>query len=180
MPSSWYASDIDANIEQGDIFLDFPLNRVLEFPEDDEIVDIRQEPLDLIVLTQTCYIVNGPKVDDILLALIQNYDTTANDTKFNWLREKNAIKGLVDGNNSAFLLLPENDGVVKFNWSFINFHHLYTVPYGYIQKIANESPNRLRLKSPYLEHVSQGFAKYMMKVALPETLERFKTYKPSS
>lgn len=173
MPSSWYASGIGTNIEQGDIFLDFPLNRITEIPEEGADIPIFQEPLDLIVLTQTCYIENGPKVEDILLALVQNYDSTADDKRFGYLRSKEGKKGLIEGNNNAFVLLPENDEGVEFGWSFVNFHYLYTVPYAYIQQIANSSPNRLRLSSPYLEHVSQSFAKYMMKVALPETLASF-------
>ena len=50
----------------------------------------------------------------------------------------------------------------------VDFHNVYGVPLGILRSTAEEAKNgRLRLRSPYREHLSQAFAQFFMKVALP-------------
>lgn len=62
----------------------------------------------------------------------------------------------------------------------MDFHYLFTVPKGLLTESAVGAGDRLRLLSPYKEHLAQGFARYVMRVGLPHTLEEFEAVKPQS
>lgn len=55
----------------------------------------------------------------------------------------------------------------------VDFRQIYSLPYEYILKHATELGSRCRLKSPYLEHFSQAFAKLFMRVGLPSSIPPF-------
>jgi hypothetical protein len=55
----------------------------------------------------------------------------------------------------------------------VNFREMYTLPYEYLLKHATDLDFRWRLKSPYLEHFSQAFARLFMRVGLPSAISRF-------
>jgi hypothetical protein len=49
----------------------------------------------------------------------------------------------------------------------VDFHSLYTLSVKAVQQHATQLGDRLRLRSPYKEHVAQAFARYFMRVGLP-------------
>lgn len=55
----------------------------------------------------------------------------------------------------------------------VNFREIYSLPYEYILKYATDIDCRWRLKSPYLEHFSQAFARLFMRVGLLSSIPRF-------
>lgn len=50
---------------------------------------------------------------------------------------------------------------------------IVTLPYEYVLKHASNLNDRWRLKSPYLEHFSQAFARLFMRVGLPSAIPPF-------
>ena len=58
-------------------------------------------------------------------------------------------------------------------WSVIDFHQLAVVDRTMLKAVAKENGPRLRLQSPYREHVGQEFARYFMRVGLPVPAEGF-------
>jgi hypothetical protein len=59
------------------------------------------------------------------------------------------------------------------NRSSINFREIYSLPIGYLQQHAVALGPRWRLQSPFLEHFSQAFARFFMRVGLPSTIPPF-------
>ena len=55
----------------------------------------------------------------------------------------------------------------------VDFREIHSLPYDYISKHATELGDRWRLKSPFLEHFSQAFARRFMRVGLPSAIPRF-------
>lgn len=55
----------------------------------------------------------------------------------------------------------------------VNFREIYSLSYEYILKHSTDIDCRWRLKSPYLEHFSQAFARLFMQVGLPSSIPRF-------
>lgn len=55
----------------------------------------------------------------------------------------------------------------------VDFHEIYSVPTEYLNSLAASAKDRLRLRSPYLEHFSQAFARFFMRVGLPSDIPRF-------
>ena len=47
----------------------------------------------------------------------------------------------------------------------VDFGQIFSLPPGYLEKKAGDSGGRWRLDSPFLEHFSQAFARYFMRVA---------------
>jgi hypothetical protein len=55
----------------------------------------------------------------------------------------------------------------------VDFHIIYTVPRDFLESLLqHRGKPRLRLVSPYREHVSQAFARFFMRVGLPAALAK--------
>jgi hypothetical protein len=171
----WYEIVDERDLAQGDILLHCPVARVETFahplPDDLEVVVDRHH---LIMLSQSCDLVND-KVDDVLLAAVLDYrDLVAREGNANpVVKSKKFRKGAVDGNLPSYSLLPPFDGVPNFEWSLVDFHHLFTLPKVYAEEFAEAAGARLRLVPPYREHLAQAFSRYMMRVGLPTPLGDF-------
>ena len=55
----------------------------------------------------------------------------------------------------------------------VNFREIFSLPIGYLQTHATSLGMRWRLSSPYLEHFSQAFARFFMRVGLPSDIPPF-------
>lgn len=54
----------------------------------------------------------------------------------------------------------------------VDFHSVYTVPRAFLDSlIVERGGKRLRLLPPYREHLSQSFARFFMRVGLPENIK---------
>ncbi|MHB1424077.1 MAG: hypothetical protein ACYC3I_12945 [Gemmataceae bacterium] len=58
-------------------------------------------------------------------------------------------------------------------WSVVDFHRLFTLPKMFVSRFAANVGPRLRLRSPYREHLAQAFARYFMRVGLPHDARVF-------
>jgi len=56
----------------------------------------------------------------------------------------------------------------------VDFRQIYSLPIGYLEGRTRTLGERRRLRSPYLEHFSQGFARFFMRVGLPSSVPSFK------
>jgi hypothetical protein len=181
MSSSWYKVVNEAELEQGDIFRACPINRILVAPSEEanELTDVYQEEHDVIVLTQTCDLVNS-KVDEVLVALVVGYKDLAEREKAKnpKIIGKDFRKAAVDTTLVPYLLLQNRIETPTFPWSLVDFHNLFSIPKSFLTAIAANAGERLRLESPYKEHLAQGFGNYMMRVALPIGLKDFENELP--
>lgn len=173
MMSDWYevikAGD---EITQGDIIFNcyIPLPNKNFYEEllagNDEI----ESPIDvlrgnLIILSQACDIENG-KIDSIVTCPVSPLIELIK--KQPYFRGSDAKESLRQGREPAYHLLNEcKTDALQFDFSVVDFHRIYSLPKAYIKKIAESNAPRLRLVSPYKEHLSQAFARYFMRVGLP-------------
>jgi hypothetical protein len=56
----------------------------------------------------------------------------------------------------------------------VDFREIYSLPHDYLLGHATRLGPRWRLRSPYLEHFSQAFARFFMRVGLPSSIPEFK------
>jgi hypothetical protein len=89
------------------------------------------------------------------------------------IKSREFRKKLVEGNVPGLSLLHKREQEPRLPWSVVDFHHLYTLPKAYLCQFAAASPARLRLRSPYREHLAQAFARYFMRVGLPHDARAF-------
>lgn len=56
----------------------------------------------------------------------------------------------------------------------VDFRQIFSLPVEYLEVHASTLGQRWRLTSPYLEHFSQAFARFFMRVGLPTSIPSFK------
>jgi hypothetical protein len=56
----------------------------------------------------------------------------------------------------------------------VDFRQIISLPFAYLSRHAEQLGPRWRLQSPYLEHFSQAFARFFMRVGLPSALPPFR------
>jgi len=177
---SWYEVVTGSRLEQADIISSCPVLRpdVYDFPLPTDI-DLRSDTHNLLVLTQSCDLEND-KIDEVLLAAVLDYaELTTNESHRNPLvRSKKWRQAVARGDLPAYALIPPWANTPIIGWSLIDFHHLFTLPKKYLESYAGSLDSRLRIVSPYKEHIAQSFARYVMRVGLPSPLSDFETAEP--
>jgi hypothetical protein len=126
-------------------------------------------------LTQSCDLEND-KVQDVLLARVLAWTDvvrTEVETGNEAVRGSKFRKLLVEGNIPGMSLLHKREGEPALPWSVVDFHYLYTLPRMFVAPFAAGMGPRLRLRSPYREHLAQAFASYFMRVGLPHDARAF-------
>ena len=167
----WYEIVEGDSLEQGDILFACPV--ILPIPEltfpiadDETLVDIRY--FDVIIMTQSCDLANENKLEDIILCphwdLIQASKTDLS-------LGKNAWKSILRGHKYRYTLLEGWDGnEISMGTRVVDFGGILSLPRSFITQFAISQGKRLRLCPPYREYLSQSFARFFMRVGLPQDI----------
>ncbi len=165
-------------LEQGDILFNCPILRPLDeqlplLLQKQEVEEaefkIKKVRYDFIVMTQSCDLERRDDgtygVDSVLLCP-------------HWsLQESPVPKGkwgdINSGKMPRYHLLGRSDlPEVSMEIRLIDLNQLISLPLTYVHILAGEHhQNRLRLGSPYKEHLSQAFARFFMRVGLPQNIK---------
>ncbi len=177
----WYnLINNNSEISQGDIFIDYKIPTVIK--TGDEAFDVRVLQTNCIVLTQACDLANN-KIDMVTLcslipieiyvkSLYDSSPASSQDKKIKQIEK--CIKDIRQGFIHKFLLLNNyNDNSYSMGYQIADFSHLYSVSLEELKRYAQQINNRIRLCPPYRDYLSQGFARYFMRVGLPVNLEVF-------
>lgn len=177
--ANWYEITEGTVLYQGDLLKDCPvfvLDGPLAWPLPiDSNLDIGAKTLDLVVMTQSCDLEND-KIEDVLLARVVHWQEVV---RIEVQRGNEAVRSskfrklLVDGNVPGLSLLHKRDQPPALPWSVVDFRKLFTLPIRFAKQFAASSGPRLRLCSPYREHLAQAFARYFMRVGLPHDAKAF-------
>lgn len=142
------------------------------FAENSDIQEVQVDEFDLIIVTQSCDLENKKAR---LVAMTPIYPISefekinpAFAKKGRW---NEVLKGRVEG---LHLLASPTNPEDNRKALVVDFREIYSLPYDYLVKHATELGRRWRLKSPYLEHFSQAFARFFMRVGLPSSIPPFK------
>lgn len=182
MSDIWYTVvDNSKKLTQGDILVDLhiPVVNSTTLNESEPELNIHAESV--VVMTQACDIENG-KVSDIVVCGMQAISEhkqnwiSAQEAKAqptrneDWKKERNRIRS--GQFNNLAMIDKFMSSEVSQDVQIVNFAFLYMLPVEYLEQwISERTDKRLRLKSPYLEYVSQSFARFFMRVGLPARIE---------
>ena len=164
-----------APLEQGDILSGCPRFAVTGIPAwpppEDSEVEVEMESLTAIVLTQTCDLVQD-HVEMVLMCAVVDWPAARQQMvkAGNEKAKSRAFReALVRGNLPALALLHkhEHEHAPSLDWSVVDFHQIFALPKKLVIDVAAAAGPRLRLRSPYKEHLAQAFARYFMRVGLP-------------
>ncbi|MCL4506467.1 MAG: hypothetical protein M1434_06990 [Chloroflexi bacterium] len=174
MPSSypWYAVVTGCPLEQGDIFLNCPILKPVFAPSSANVSDALDARLvfyDVIVMTQSCNLAHDGKVDDVVLCPHWSRDDAINMDSA--LGKKGALESIRKGNRPRYHLLAQSDeSGLSSDIRIVDFGLVFSLPKAFLGQFAEETGSRLRLCPPYREQLSQGFARYFMRVGLPQDI----------
>ena len=169
----WYSEIVDSdNIEQGDLIDDcqivIPPSKIEEGDEPE--IEIRL--INSIILSQSCDLVNN-KIDIVLvcpyLPLKIFIENLPEDQKSKKSTKKN-IDNLRKGHLPGYHLLNKFDDLKIDDYLVVDFRNVYGVEINNLKNIASKLNERIRLLPPYREHLSQAFARYFMRVGLPQDI----------
>lgn len=179
METDWYQVVQDSTLFQGDILLRCPvfvMAAELSWPRPPGAsIDVDIKELDSIVMTQSCDLDND-KVEEVLLAQMVAWSQVVSSEvrKGNvYAQSRTFRKQLVEGNIPGYSLLHKREEEPSLSWSVVDFHRLFTLPKVFVNRFAADLGPRLRLCSPYREHLAQAFARYFMRVGLPHDARAF-------
>lgn len=127
---------------------------------------------DLIVVTQSCDLANA-KAQFVALCPIftlQRFESI--NPKF---EDRGVWEEVRKGRREGLHMLaspdePENNREALV----VDFRQIYSLPFAYLAEHAAQAETRWRLRSPFLEHFSQAFARFFMRVGLPSAIPAFK------
>lgn len=185
MTDSWYeAVEAADSVSQGDLLIRCPLvtwkpGPVSEVSEE-HLESLRGavtvELADVVVMTQACDLEQG-NVDRVVVCVAEPLE------KFHsaWIERRKTL-GKKYGNEawgsylaalgngfvwSHAVLNRGSAGGVSTPTRVVALHEVHTLPLDFVESYVALQGKRLRLTSPYLEYLSQSFAKFFMRVALP-------------
>jgi hypothetical protein len=93
-------------------------------------------------------------------------------TDNSWNKE---VKKVKEGTKWNLAMLDEREtsteGELSIPYQIVDFHEVFSIPLDFLQAwIRSKNTNRLRLLPPYREHLSQAFARFFMRVGLPNDI----------
>lgn len=181
LDAEWYEVTNGATLRQCDIIRGCPVIRLdgkLQWPVEPSMrLPIRIEKYDSIILTQSCDLENR-KVEDILLAQVIAWPVLVRQElqrNNQVVKKRDFRKALIEGNTPGQALLHKHDNEPRLDWSIVSFQRIYTIQKDFLIEVASKIGPRLRLRSPYREHIAQAFARFVMRVGLPYNARLFET-----
>lgn len=168
----WYEVVEGDTLEQGDILKACPVivpvsDLPFPVPEDD---DVPGDLLffDAIIMTQSCDLENE-NLDDVILC--PHFDVSQAGLGGAPLG-KNRQKEIRSGRFPRYSMLEASRiSEAEMGIRIVDFGRIFSLPTHYVQRHAENQGPRLRLRPPYREHLSQAFARFFMRVGLPQNIE---------
>jgi hypothetical protein len=159
----------DAVLAQGDYLPDCLVPIIpATFQSNSERTDLTVHCVDLIVMTQSCDL---SKMTSGLVALCPIHPLKAFEAVNPQFARKGAWEEVRKGRREGLHLLASPTNPEKGEEALVvDFREIYSLPFQYLVKHAQSLGPRWRLDSPFLEHYSQAFARFFMRVGLPSAV----------
>lgn len=171
--SNWYELlKSDLSLMQGDIIISCPIlipEKSQELSQNE--LDAKLIDYNVVVLSQSCDI-QQKKLDFVLVSPIYTLDAFAE--KQPAYKSTDLQESLRRGYNPGYHLLDKCEAdPFNNNFMIVDFRNVYSIPFEWVIELVAKTPDRIRINSPYREHLSQAFARFFMRVGLPVDIPRF-------
>ena len=172
----WYAVvKGEEKLRQGDFFKSLPLmippSNFDYIPEKPPEIPVNMQTFDVIVLTQSCDLENE-KIEIVLVCPYWTLEEVGEVNSF--FKSIEGKESLRRGISHGFhLLAPCKIAGFESGFLVVFFKQVFGVDYDFLVDFAKKSETRLRLLPPYRERLSQDFAKFFMRVGMPEDIPKF-------
>jgi hypothetical protein len=163
-------------IEQGDVLRSWPIIIPEEWIAATGDVDSDIIEYNMIIMSQSCDIQHD-KIDNVLVCPVLILDEMG---KYESAGDRNKLK---KGEIVGYHLLNKCDlcelsecglSDLMGKYLIVDFRNAYSIPLSFlIDGVEARDEKRLRLLPPYKEHLSQAFARFIMRVGLPKEIPDF-------
>lgn len=174
-PELWYKTinPEEDEIHQGDIINGCPILVPPPSINLDGENDVGVEVFDVVVLSQSCDLEQG-NIKIVLVCPVFNFTEVCKSFPEN---EKSA-KGIKSrfnkfkkGTDPNYHLLDKAPDIGIQDFLIADFRSVYGIHIDSLKHhVKNSETARFRLLSPYREHIAQAFARFMMRVGLPQNI----------
>jgi hypothetical protein len=167
----WYDVVEGEDIEQGDLLRDCPIITPLKDIPQEGLLDANVEFFNVVVMSQSCDIAQR-KIGIVLVcpfwelsAFVKSDQAYASKK-----RREEVRRGDLPG---LHMLIGCDIEGFKSDHLIVDFRNVYGIALPAAISLAEKNGKRLRLLPPYKERLSQSFAKFFMRVGLPEDIPSF-------
>ena len=161
----WYERiESGGELDQGDILFNCPIvqiDELAQWPLGSGVIPLSSQEGDMIIMTQTCDFANG-KTRNVIVCR----HSSVTELGFGKARQKEIIRGL----RPREAMLEASDGAFPMERRVIDLGEIYSLLIAFVRLLAATQTPRLRLLPPYREHISQAFARFFMRVGLPQDI----------
>ncbi|MFH2142477.1 MAG: hypothetical protein ABIJ97_08655 [Bacteroidota bacterium] len=178
MDYQWYEifdqSD-SVRLMQGDLVFNCPVVKPPSNYKNGGTPEIEIDEYNVVVMTQSCDLDND-KVNIVLVCPFYSWSEFINNADDSVKSKKGQPKLWEDLKKGALpayhLLMVDKDSILK-EPIVVVFKDIFGIHISSIKLHLKNSKNCLRLLPPYREHLSQAFARYFMRVGLPQNIPSF-------
>lgn len=168
----WYEIVEGAELEQGDLLKACPVLvpiSGLNFPLQNNTITADVQTFDVVVMTQSCDLANE-KVADVILC--PHWELSGVGKVDPSLARRDTQQAILKGYRYRYAMLAaSNLTELPMGVRIVDFGRIFSLPKAFIRQFAASQGRRLRLCPPYREHLSQAFARFFMRVGLPQDIE---------
>ena len=136
--------------------------------DDEPNIDIQL--IDSIVLSQSCDLANN-HIEIVLVCPYYPLKMFVESLPSDQSSSKKAINKTIENLRKGYLpgyhLLNKYDAHLN-DYQVVDFRNVYGIQIDSLKAICKDLEKRIRLLPPYREHLSQAFARYFMRVGLPQ------------
>ncbi len=181
---AWYELTESTSLEQGDFFPNCQVAlphfaSPIKPPAGQElsVIGATLKIYDVVVLSQSCDLEQNKLTHALVCPYesIENLPLIVQRPTLNGKELRNLQENIRAGNQPPFhMLAAQTEAPLNFGVQIVSFRSVFSLPVSYLTHLAATSQPRLRLRSPYKEHLSQAFARFFMRVGLPSNIPPFK------
>lgn len=169
----WYENVKNSDeLQQGDFVVNCPIIIPPKASfKTGETIKVIAQMYNLIILSQSCDL-NNNKIKSVLLCPYISLQKLGKNNPFFLTDNGKELlrRGFV--HHKHILNKCEIKGF-ETDYLVVDFKNIYTLNIKVIKELLSERGDRIRLLSPYKEHLSQAFARYFMRVGLPQDIPPF-------
>lgn len=169
---SFWTEVSGSHLAQGDYLPKCPVPMFPENYGEGATADVGIRDVDLIVVTQSCDLENK-KVQLVAMCPIWTIAQLKTiDDKFG---KADRLEEIRKGKWEALHMVSSTDSPTNNrDVRIVDFREIHSLPVQFLASHATKLGQRWRLRSPFLEHFSQAFARFFMRVGLPTAIQKFR------
>jgi hypothetical protein len=134
-------------------------------------VPARIVTFDVVVMSQSCDLA----ANKVKIVLLCPFTELAKFDEGHWLTHPQNQEIVRRGNSPGFHMLAEcSIPGYERGHAVVMFRPVYSAHIDYLAQVKADQGDRLRLLPPYREHLAQAFARFFMRVGLPQDIPPFR------